>query len=117
MIEYHKIRKSEIELAIQFCKDNGFEFPIPYEVAFGAFDGEKLIALCALKKMYQIEPLINTVKMGHISAVLAEKVMACASLVTDEVVALSKDTESIDMFKRYGFKVRDENVTSIYKEL
>jgi len=117
LIEYRTIRKSELELAVQFCKDNGFEFPIPYEVAFGAFDGGKLIALCALKKMYQIEPLINTVNGGHISAVLAEKVMACASIVTTEVVALSKDTKSIDMFKRYGFKVRDENVTFISKEL
>lgn len=117
MIEYRAIRKSEIELAVQFCKDNGFEFPLPYEIAFGAFDDGVLVGLCAMKKVYQIEPLVSNAKYGGIAQILAEKTMACASLLTTEVVALVKNTDNINLFKKYGFKVRDENITFISKEL
>ena len=117
MIDYRKIQQTDIEKVIDFCKENGLEFPIPHEVAFGAFDDGVLVGLCALRKVYQIEPLISNIKYGGISQVLAEKVMACASLVTREVTALVKSPENVSLFERYGFKTRDRNITSIYKEI
>jgi hypothetical protein len=117
MIDYRGIRKDEVQVAIDFCKENGLEFPLPYEVVFGAFDDGVLVGLCALKKVYQIEPLIANVKYGGITQILAEKVIACASLVTREVTALVKDSKNVELFKRYGFTVRDESITSISKDI
>jgi hypothetical protein len=117
MINYRAIRKEEEPIAIEFCQEHGYDFPIPYEVAFGAFDNGVLVGVCALKKVYQIEPLVSNIKYGGIAQVLAEKVMACASLVTREVTALVKLPENVELFERYGFVVRDENITSIYKDI
>jgi len=117
VIDYRKIQQTDIEKVVDFCKENSLEFPIPYEVAFGAFDDGVLVGLCALRKVYQIEPLISNVKYGGISQILAEKVLACASLITREVTALVKKSENVELFKKYGFKTRDESITSIYKEV
>ena len=117
MIDYRVIKQSEVQMAMDFCKEKGFDFPIPYEVAFGAFDDGILIGVCALKKVYQIEPLVTNLKYAGVPQILAEKVMACASLITREVTALVKLPENVELFKRYGFTVRDEDVTSIYKDI
>jgi len=117
MIEYRAIKQSELELAVTFCNENGLEFPIPYEIAFGAFKEGVLIGLCALKKMYQIEPLISNGENGIVAQILAEKTMAVASMVTNEIVALCKDTSNAKMFTHYGFKLRDDNITFISKDI
>jgi len=117
MIEYRAIRKDEIQMAVDLCKQSGLEFPIPYEIAFGAFEDNRLVGICVLRKVYQIEPLISFSKHASTPQILAEKVMACASLVTNEVSALVRNKAYLSEYQRYGFKIRDENITSIYKEL
>jgi hypothetical protein len=117
MITYRAIKKTEIQLAMDFCKENGLEFPIPFDVAFAAFDEDKIVGICALKKMYQIEPLINTTSHAGVAQVLAEKTMAVASVLTDSVFALVKDRDTSDLFERYGFTLRDKNIFYIEKEL
>jgi len=117
MITYRAIKRTEIQLAMDFCKKNGYEFPIPYEIAFGAFDGDVLVGLCALKKVYQIEPFINTTVHASVSQILAEKTLACASLLSNSVMALVKDRDNAELFERYGFTIRDKNIFHIEKEL
>lgn len=117
MITYRAIKQTEVQLSMDFCKKNGYEFPIPFQMAFGAFDGDELVGLCALKKVYQIEPFINSTVHASISQVLAEKTLAVASTVTDSVMALVKDRDTSDLFERYGFTLRDKNIFYIEKEL
>ncbi len=117
MIEYRAIHKDDIQSVVTFCKEQGYDFPIPFEIAFGAYEEGKLVGLCALKKVYQIEPLINASGHAGVAQILAEKVLACASLLTTEVTALVKKDENASMFERYGFKLRDDDIISIYKEI
>jgi hypothetical protein len=117
MIEYRAIKQTEVQLAMDFCKENGLEFPIPYQIAFGAFDDGKLVGLCALKKSYQIEPFLNTTIHASVSQVLAEKTLACASLLSGEVMALVKTRDNAELFERYGFTIRDKNIFYLEKEL
>jgi hypothetical protein len=117
MITYRAIRKTEQQTALNFCRENGLDLPVPFELAFGAWDDDILIGICVLKKTYQIEPLINTSAYGVVAQILAEKTMACASLISNEVVALVKDEKTAELFEKYGFVIRDKNVTYISKEI
>ena len=117
MIEYRSIKQHDLPEAIQYCLDNGVQLPNPLEIAFGAWEDDKLVGICALKKTYQIEPLVNTSKYGGVAQILAEKVMACATLITKEVIGLVKSPETVHLFEKYGFVVRDANIALIEKEL
>ena len=117
MITYRAIKQTEVQLAMDFCKENRLEFPIPFEIAFGAFEDGTLVGLSTLKKVYQIEPLINTTVHASVSQVLAEKVLACASLLSPEVMALVKTRDNAELFERYGFTIRDKNIFYLEKEL
>jgi hypothetical protein len=117
MITYRAIKQVEQQTALDFCRENGLDFPVPYEVAFGAWDNDILIGICVLKKMYQIEPLINTSAYSIVGQILAEKVMGVASLITSEVTALVRDDKTSELFQKYGFIIRDKNVTYISKEI
>ena len=118
MIVYRAIKtKEDLEKAIKLCENNGLEFPIPVEAIFGAFDGDDIVGLSALEKIYQIEPIINITNHGHVSTTLTEKIMACASLVTTKIKAFVSRKENIDLYKKYGFSVVEDNVCHIEKSV
>lgn len=110
MIEYRTIKTQEDALkAKQLCDKNGLEFPYPNEIMFGAFDGNEIVGFSALKKVYQIEPIINSTIHGHVTSVLMEKVLASASIHTNEVTGLVSRKEHLDLYKKVGFKILEES--------
>jgi hypothetical protein len=115
MIEYRMLKDDERKLARQLCLEHNLDFPIRPECSFGAFDNGNLVGVVALKKVYQIEPLINISGSALVSQVLAEKALACASIVTGEVEVITK--KSAELFEKYGFIVTDVEMTILKKEV
>jgi len=105
-------KDAERDLLRQFCFENNFDFPTRPECVFVAIEDGKLVGLCALKKVYQVEPLINVSGSALVTQILAEKVLACAGLVTHEVMAM---TQKPDLYERYGMVVTDKDMTILTK--
>ncbi|MBN1683752.1 hypothetical protein JW865_09405 [Candidatus Bathyarchaeota archaeon] len=117
MIQFRTIKTQEdLQKAVDLCDENGIQITSNNEVLFGAFDGDKMVGLSALKKIYQIEPIINVSGHGYVSGVLLEKVIACASLLTNKVFGFVSRKKYLDLYERVGFTIL-EDATMIEKDV
>ena len=117
MLEYRTARKEELDEIRALCVAKGVDFQKNFEVCFIAIDNGKIVGVCSLKKVYQIEPLVNASGSASAGQILAEKAMACASLVCNEIQAMVRTPEVAEMFERYGLEVTDTNMTIMRKEV
>jgi N-acetylglutamate synthase-like GNAT family acetyltransferase len=115
MIEYRGLKIEELSEARALCVAKDLDFPSRPECVFGAFENGKLVGICALKKVYQVEPLVNISGSALVSQVLGEKVLACASLVTSEVEVITKN--SAELFEKYGFVITDKDMTILHRSV
>ena len=95
MIKYELLKTKHVEDLKKFCQENGTEVPSNLECAFGAFEDDKLVGICCLRKVYQVEPLINISGHAGVTQILAQMVLAVANTLTKEVFALVKDLSLI----------------------
>lgn len=115
-MEFRRIRLSTE--VVNFCLSKEVNPPIDSSIIFGAYDNGILVGVCALKQVYQIEPLIVE-GSPHVTQILGEKMMAVASLSAHEVIAMIKsENESyINQLERYGFVITDKSMTILKKEV
>lgn len=118
MITFRTIKtKEDLLKAQKLCEENKIEFPSQIEVLFGAFNGDTIVGLSCLQKVYQLEPIINISGHGHVTSVLLEKVLACASLLTNTIMGIVSRKEHLELYKKVGFYVDEEEVCHIRKSI
>jgi len=118
MIIYKTIKTQEdLEKVKDLCKKNNMTLPINNEVIFGAFDGDKIVGCSVLRKEYLISHLINETNHGHVFSVLFEKAFACASIMTNKIIALVKDKNIVELYKKGGAHLIEENIYYMKKDI
>lgn len=119
MITYKKLDAQYAQRAKDFCDKANLDFPVTAEIIFIATnEQDEIVGLSALKKVYQLEPLISNSPI--VAMVLAEKAMSLVALANiPEVMAIVNDnkTEFIVQLERYGFIVTDKHMTVLVKEV
>ena len=115
MIEYRKIAEADVPSVIAYCAEKEISVPVKSEVIFVAFEDDKIVGVVAVKKVFQIEPLIADT--GLIAQVLGEKALAVISMADKpNVLVLSKNEGFIGQMERYGFEVTDKGITVLKRE-
>ena len=116
MITYRTLKTNEDVVKLkEFCKKNDWPMPTKIEAIFGAFDGDELVACCALRKEFVIMDFINTTKHGHVASVLSEKAFALASVHSDSIMGVANDPEVIELYKKAGAEVIMDGLTYLRK--
>ena len=115
-MEYRRIRLDDE--VVELCLQKQIDPPTIGDIIFGAYDDGKLVGICALKQILQVEPLVA--ESSSLSAhVLAEKALAVAAMNAHQVVAMvrSDNTNFISQLERYGFVITDKSMTILKKEV
>lgn len=122
MIRYEVLgpRNAEkyLNKAVEYLKVNGLRAPDKQIATFIAIDDktDEIVGLCSLEQVYRIEPIVaNNPLVAH---VLAEKVLSLVQVngLRLEIIVKSDKADKIDLFEKYGFVIRDRNITILEGE-
>jgi len=115
MINYRKYCLEDFEQVKSLCDKNNIAFPTDNELLFVAEDDEgKIIGICGLKKVYQVEPLIseNALVSNNLFK-MVEGVIVQNDI--PRVRAITKE-ENLFRFTKVGFKKIEEDKIILEKK-
>ena len=119
MLNYRKPKSDDELRAIKdYCEKHEIEMPKNAGYVVAAFNEHGVVCgLSCLVVNFQVEPLIGDTPL--VAKILLEKVLTMASASTSQVeVVINEDNGGlISQAKEFGFKIVDERMTILRKEI